>query len=143
MIFYNIIAHENPTIMITTDASNTCWGATTTSQTATSGNWGDEDKGKHIHFLELKAVYFGLKSLVDDVIIKILGTVIKLLSDNTTAVACINKMGATQSSSCKSLTGTLWQWDCSHNNWLIASHIQGILNVEADKLTRRNTLQTE
>ena len=47
---------------------------------------------RHINELELLGVLFGLKALCKD----IQGQNIKVLTDNSTTVACINKMGSTK-----------------------------------------------
>ena len=50
----------------------------------------------HINVLRLKAVYFGLKTLCRD----LKETHIKILTDNTTAVHGINKMGSCKRVAC-------------------------------------------
>ena len=60
-----------------------------------------------------------------------------------TTVACINKMGTTHSQTCNRITQEIWDWASMRKNWLIASHIPGIYNVEADKCSRESGLQTE
>jgi len=135
---FNVISHENPSVVLTTDASNTGWGAVTQSK-STSGSWASNESNAHINILELKAVLFGLQSLLDTVN----NVTIKILSDNMTAVACINKMGTTHSQACNNVTQEIWEWAVMQQNWLIASHIPGIFNVEADKCSRENSLHTE
>ena len=54
---------------------------------------------EHINFLELKAVLFGLKSLAKG-LTKIYITV---LTENSTAVACINKLDTSRSQECDSI----------------------------------------
>ena len=54
---------------------------------------------EHINFLELKAVLFGLKSLAKG-LTKIYITV---LTENSTAVACINKFDTSRSQECDSI----------------------------------------
>ena len=54
---------------------------------------------EHINFLELKAILFGLKALAKG-LTKIYITV---LTDNSTAVACINKFDTSRSQDCDSI----------------------------------------
>ena len=82
----------------------------------------------HINVLELKAILFELRSLCDH----ICDSHIKILSDNTTAVHCINNMG-----SCRSV-------DCIKKRlWLFSAHIPGRLNEEADEESRKTELRIE
>ena len=84
--------------------------------------------------LELKAILFGLKSLCSH----IKGTCIKVLTDNTTALHCVNNMGSCKSVKCDLETINIWDWAILMDNHLIASHIPGILNVHADLKSREN-----
>ncbi|KAK7474676.1 hypothetical protein BaRGS_00034100 [Batillaria attramentaria] len=86
-------------IVLTTDASTSGgWGAVCNS-VCTRGRWSQEEKGKHINILELKAVEFGLKSFESE----ITGKHVKVLSDNSCTVAYIAHMGGTQSEECNSI----------------------------------------
>jgi hypothetical protein len=76
---------------LTTDASLTGWGAEYNNNT-TKGQWSNIDRSFHINVLELIAIYNGLKSFV------ILKNVwICCRTDNTTAMAHINKYGGCRS----------------------------------------------
>ena len=56
---------------------------------STGGLFSDEETQNHINVLELKAILFGLKCLA----CRIQLAHIKIICDNSTAVACINKFG--------------------------------------------------
>jgi len=56
-----------------------------------------------------------------------------------TAVACINKMGTTHSQACNNVTQEIWEWAVMRHHWLIASHIPGIFNVDAEKCSTENS----
>ena len=58
------------------------------------------------------------------------------MSDNTTAVHCINNMGTCRSLPCHSIVMDIWAWAAQRNNWLTAAHIPGIDNTTADALSR-------
>lgn len=60
---------------------------------------------------------------------------VRIMADNTTAVSCINNMGSTKEH-LNVLAQEIWQWATDRNLWLSAAYIPGILNDEADKLSR-------
>jgi hypothetical protein len=82
------INHGSIDLTINTDASLQGWGASLEHKTA-GGRWSNVEKEHHINYLELKAVLLGLQSLCNH----LSNCHIKVLTDNTTAVAYIRKMG--------------------------------------------------
>ena len=60
---FNEISLSNPSVTICTDASKLGWGATVGHNT-TSGLWSSAEAMEHINVLELKAVLFGVVSLL-------------------------------------------------------------------------------
>ena len=74
---------------IYTDASKIGWGAKDHLD-STGGQWLGIEKEKHINILEIKAVLFALKALVQKPYKHI-----RIMTDNTTMVAYINKMEGT------------------------------------------------
>ena len=135
---YSDISKNNSRFVMTTDACQTGWGAVC-PWARTSGLFSEEETDFHINVLELKAIYFGLKSLCGD----LRDTHIKVLSDNTTAVQCVLNMGSCVSVECDSVTKAIWEWVIDTNNWITLSHIPGIENVEADLESRKNETQIE
>ena len=63
--------------------------------------------------------------------------------DNTTAIACINKMGTSHSCEANELTKQIWFFCLERNIWLSAVFIPGKLNKEADALSRDKNLDAE
>ena len=124
---FNFISRGNCEFVLKTDACLMGWGAISNSMSA-KGVFTFDECNCHINVLELKAVYFGLKSLCRD----LKETHIKILTDNTTAVHDINNMGSCKSVSCDTEVRKIWDWAIERNNFLTATHIPGILNVEAD-----------
>ena len=61
---------------------------------------------------------------------------VKLLMDNTAAVAYINKMGGTHSQVLSNLAVQLWEWRLQNNLQISAQHLPGHLNVRADQESR-------
>lgn len=113
---------------IFSDASLSGWGAAMNNQ-KTHGWQSTEEKTEHINLLELKAVYYALRCFADEVVSKD----IILRVDNTTAIACINKMGSIRFSKFTTITKLIWQW-CKHRDiQIFASYIRSAKNVVADE----------
>ena len=89
----------NFSFTITTDASTTGWGAVF-KNTSTDDQFSVTETLMQINVLELKAILFGLRSLCDH----IFDSQIKILSDNTTAVNCINNIENCKSVDCDKIT---------------------------------------
>ena len=136
---FSPIFRDNPLSVLTTDAAKTIgWGATYDG-ISTGGLFEVLEKEYHINVLEARAVLFGLRSLCDHVH----NQHIKVLVDNTAAVGAINKMGSSKSLTLHSEVLDIWEWVLSKDNWITASHIPGILNIEADEESRKNDTRTE
>ena len=65
------------------------------------------------------------------------------MSDNTTTIQCINKIGTLHSVECHHQVLTLWKWAIIHKNHLSAPHIPGKLNKVADKESWSDHIDTE
>ena len=128
---------DNPEVVIATDASSTGWGAVY-NNTTTRGIWQLHEKSYHINVLELKAILFGLISLI-----KVQNTHIKILTDNMNAVHSIRNMGSCRSLACNDLVKRIWSWAIQNNNWLSISYIPGVENSVADAESRQYELRTE
>ncbi|CAB4031951.1 Transposon Ty3-G Gag-Pol poly [Paramuricea clavata] len=105
---HNPISHGETQVCITTDASLTAWGCSLDDVNADE-NWTPIQAEHHINYLEMLAVFFALKLFSS----QISGKHVKVLIDNTTAVAGINQL---------------------------AAHIPGIENITADRESRILTL---
>ena len=135
--FRNIMPTD-PDFILTTDASNTGWGAVQGTP-KTGGLWDLEEQAFHINYLELKAVLLGLKSPCATIYNKH----IRIQSDNTTPVAYVNAMGGIKSADCNDLAQQIWQWCRVREIWLSACHIPGSSNVDADTESRKTKSSTE
>ena len=93
----------------------------------------------HINVVELKAIFFGLRSLCGH----ICDSHIKILSGNTTAVHCINNIGSCRSIDCDKITKSILDWAIKRRLWLASAHIPGRLNIEADEESRKTELRNE
>ena len=126
----------SPSLELCTDASLTGWGATLGS-VSTGGHWADEEV-KHINRMELKATLLGLRSLCDGV----RDSHIRIRSDNTTTVACIERCCSTKMALLE-LVEQIFQWAESRGNKLSAAYIKGTDNIVADRESRRTNIDTE
>ncbi|KAJ8946763.1 hypothetical protein NQ314_008803 [Rhamnusium bicolor] len=63
--------------------------------------------------------------------------------DNTTAVACINKIGSVGFKKLNEISRQIWQWCENHNNFVVASYINTKVNVYADRESRSLDVHTE
>ena len=63
--------------------------------------------------------------------------------DNTTAVACVNKMGTSHSKHCNMITKQIWDFCIEKGVWLSAAHVPGRENVDADLESRKINYDTE
>ena len=99
---------------------------------STCGLFSILEKNDHTDFLELKAVLLGLKL-----------THIKVLCDNSTAIAYINTFVTSRSFECNSLAQEIWAWAGKANTWLSINHLPGVQNFEADLESCKQEIHTE
>ena len=102
---HNILSRDAPTVMLTTDASKLGWGAVLNMQ-STGGLWSSTESQNHINYLELLTVFLGLQTFCSS----LHDCHIRLMIDNTTAVAVINHMGTSHSDPLNKLTKEIWLW---------------------------------
>ena len=129
-----------PDYTISTDSSKRGWGINDyqTMQRG-GGRWSFEEALHHINELELKAAYFGLRGFCADMH----GIHLRIMVDNTSALAAINKQGSTRSLGLNVLARELWDYARERRIWVSAAHIPGRLNVEADTASREFDENTE
>ncbi|MCP3933068.1 MAG: hypothetical protein GY705_28695 [Bacteroidetes bacterium] len=88
--------------------------------------------------MELKAAFLTLQSFARfkrDIHVK-------MMIDNTTAIACINKFGSVKPL-LMAQTTELYQWALDRNLYLSAAHVPGKKNVIADRESRTQNLDIE
>lgn len=128
----------NYNVTIFTDASDLGWGATDGTNEI-FGVWSKDEINLHINYKELLAVKLALLNLCD----KLHSCAILLRIDNTTALSYINKMGGVRYKKYNILARSIWKWAESRKIWLTASYIPSDLNVDADRLSRKLSQDTE
>ena len=131
------IRYPKISIIIYADASREGWGASM-GNLSTGGAWLPDEKLMNINVLGLKAILIALKSFV-----KTRHKHIKIMSNNTTAIHCINKIGTSHSMECHYQVLEIWEWAIIHKNHRSAAPISGKLNTVVDKESRSNHVDTE
>ena len=133
---FNPIRIGNPSFTIITNEATlgTCFNNNSTGE-----QFAIAETLKHINVVEFKAIFFGLRSLYNH----ICDSHIKVLSGNTTAIHCINSMGACRSVYCDKVTESIWDWAIKRRLWLSRAYIPGKLNRKDDEEFRKTELSIE
>lgn len=134
---YNDLRISNYYFEIYTDASRTGWGAVHNNKRV-YGHWKAIEQNHHINYLELLAVFLGLKSFVANES----NCAILLRVDNTTAISYINRMGSIQFPHLNKLTRSIWQWCEKRHLFIFASYVNTKEN-KADSASRIINPDTE
>ena len=127
-----------PSLHLMTDASSTGWGGTLLPH-STSGVWPPSYLGSSINWLELMAVFLSLQHFLP----LLRGRCVQLLSDNTTAVACLLHQGTLRSDPLLDLSVEILEFCLLHSVVLVPKHLCGSLNVLADQASREGPVSTE
>ena len=135
---YKPISHGKHDLLITTDASNLGWGAVCNG-VKTGGHWTAIEALQHINYLEMLAIFLGLKTFAREH----QNIHIRAMTDNTTAVSVLNHMGTSHSDFCNTLCREIWEWCIGKNFWLSVAHIPGKQNKIADTESRRSEKESE
>ena len=115
-----------------TDASLHGWGAHL-GDALVSGVWTPQQAVLHINHVELLAVFLALQSFCH----RQKGSVVSLLSDNSTVVAYLRNSGGTRSKSLSDLAGKILRWCEFHMISLRPRFVPGHRNAVADILSRQ------
>ena len=98
-----------------------------------------EEKETHINTLELKAILLGLQAVIK----QWTGVHMRIMTDSTATLACVNKQGSTKSKSRNEIARQIWDLAIAQGMWVSAAHIPGRLNYEADEASMVFNDQTE
>ena len=129
----------SPSHFIESDASGKGWGRIFDNRHTARGQWGSDEQENHINVQELQAAQLMLQTYCNDMS----DVHIRLKMDNTTAVACINKMSSTRPDLME-LTKHVWLWAINRNITLSAEYLPGVYNTTADRESRTvDSLDTE
>jgi len=119
-----------------TDASDLGWGAVLylpTGDVHASGAWNSELRHSSINHRELLAVYLALKAFHPHLHDK----AVHLRSDNVTTVCYVNRLGSGKVDRLADLAHAITILTYDLNLTLMATHLPGLLNTVADRLSRQ------
>ena len=134
------IIRGQPDYKIFTDASMEGWCCHDSDRKHTfGGKWSVMEKQEHINLLELKAILFGLKATCREMT----NGHVRIMSDNTTAVCCVQKQGSSHSWKFNEISREIWSFAIERGLWLSCAHCPGKLNYEADHGSRVFRDETE
>ena len=119
-------------VVVSTDASNTGWGAVCRGHAA-AGLWKGAQLHWHINRLELLAVFLALHRFLP--VLERQHVLVR--TDSTAAAAYINRMGGMRSRRMSQLARRLLLWSHPRLKSLRAIHVPGTLNRAADALSRQ------
>ncbi|XP_053901290.1 uncharacterized protein LOC128846308 [Malaclemys terrapin pileata] len=114
------------------------WGAHV-GNVQTQGLWLAQDLTLYINIKELRAVRLACMAFHSH----LEGQVVRVLTDNTASMFCINRQGGAQSSALCHEALRLWDFCIAHNICLRAFHLPGAWNSQADHLSRDFSSQHE
>ena len=115
-----------------TDASGVGWGAHDCNRTI-QGQWKYAEFFLHSNIQELMAIKFALIIFLQDYS----GLQhVRVMTDNTTAIAYINKQGGIRSMYCNDLAVDIWNICIDKGCHISAAHIPGVENITADTASR-------
>jgi len=127
-----------PRLVLYSDASCKGWGGHIENGPSTGGDWSAEEAEDHINVLELKGAFLTLQTFADEYE----DCHIKMMLDNTTAIACINKFGSTKPK-LLALCLEIFAWAQNRNLFLSAAYVPGVDNVLADRESRTHNTDIE
>lgn len=123
-----------PDVTVTTDASDYGWGMVTSNNMDARGFWFNPH-AMHITEKELAAVHLSLKSIHRANPTVLPNKTVLIRSDSIAVVCQLNKLGG-KSNALTTITRRISQMAVELNTTLVAKHIPGAQNVEADYLSR-------
>ena len=134
------VRYSEPQYVISTDASDQGFGMFDPQMDIRSGGrWGPDEFYLHINTLEVLACWYGLLSLTKDKE----NIHIRIMTDSTTALSCINKFGTTKSKRRNAIVREIWDYARGKNMWISACFVPGKENKEADQASREFDDTTE
>ena len=127
-----------PSLQLMTDASRQGWGGALLPQRV-SGVWPQEVLVHSTNWLELQAIYLSLVHFRAS----LQGKPVLIMSDNTTAVACIRNQGSQKSAPLLELSRKLLEFCLEFSITPVAKHLPGSLNVLADQESHLDPVSME
>ena len=132
------ICRKSPSPVMFTDACDWGWGCFYNGEYA-NGHFSALEAPLSINTKETLAILYGVRSFLHKLCNH---ESILILSDSTTAISYIRKMGG-MSELCSKIAADLWTLIQKHNMWIEISHIPRVLNTESDWASRTLSERTE
>jgi hypothetical protein len=126
---------SSPQVEIFTDASNSGWGIVE-GHNSWSGQWTSEEQSLHINQKELLVIWKAL------MLQQWTGKNIRVMCDNTTTIAYVNKFGGTRSQALLHLSRRIWNFCLQTDTRLHLQYVASAFNP-ADAPSRRMEAQLE
>ena len=98
----------------------------------TGSQFSSNEQQLHINVFEPLAAFFGIKTFA-----KMSDAHVKILSDNTTTVYGIDKMGWNNFNTCYKIICDIWDWAEQNNIWITSAIVAGKHNDEDQKEFQR------
>ena len=117
------VSHGKPDFVLFSDTSLTGWGCSS-EHGRTGGHWNSTEVAVSINALELNAGLFASQVFASDKC----SLHVRLMMDNTTAVACVNKMGTSHSDPCHGIPKQILEFYIAGNLWISAAYVLGVKN---------------
>ena len=127
-----------PTLQLMTDASRSGWSGVLLPHKVV-GVWPRLFSDQSSNWLELMAIYLSIQHFLPF----LQGEGVLIMSDNTTAVACLLHQGTLRSDSLMCLSQSILEYCLLHSITPVPKHLCGALNVVADQGSRRGVISTE
>lgn len=125
-------------LAVTMDASLTGWGEHMSGALA-QGTWSVQESRLHINVLELRVIRLTLQHFCRD----LQGSHVLIRTNNVMAKAFINRQGGTRSRTLSWEAALLFDWVEVNLHSILAEHLAGLDNVQADWLSRCRLRKTE
>lgn len=126
-----VLEKRTITCHMETDASQTGWGATLDGQQA-AGVWNVRLSYEHSNYRELMGIFLGIMSFKE----QLKNQSLQILTDNMTARAYLIHQGG-PSPKFNKVAKAIWATVASINCHIQVNHLSGVLNIEADTLSRQ------
>ena len=127
-----------PTLEVMTDASLHGWCGLLLPHKV-EGVWAQEVSSHSMNWKELKAIHLTISHFASS----LRGRCVRVLSDNTTALACLRRQGSLHSIHLLDLSREVLELTLSLGITLVPLHIKGVLNVLADNGSGDAPISTE
>ncbi|CAL4233362.1 unnamed protein product [Meganyctiphanes norvegica] len=121
-----------PTLQLMTDASRSGWSGVLLPHKVV-GIWPRLYSDQSSNWLELMAIYLSIQHFLPF----LQGEGVLIMSDNTTAVACLLHQGTLRSDSLMCLSQSILEYCLLHSITPVPKHLCGALNMVADQGSRR------